>query len=384
MHRNPSLRKPLVAGLALGTLCLLWWTPAVAQEAEFKGELQVTEVLLDVVVTDRDGNVILGLGPDDFVVEDGDEPVELTDVTFYSNRRFLESANLASRLGVSPDEVPVDRYFILFFDDPRQVYPDLTNQLLDSLRWARRWVHQELLPNDWVAVASYDVKLKLFQDFTTDNEAILRALEDVARGKDPGGNWPSRAALSDGPSLRKNLLQGEELSKATRKIYGALESLADAAGYIVGRKNLLLFSVGFGDSGEFGISPATVSNLESTRFGTYRADERYYPHMMQELNDNNVAVYAVSYLENLADESPDQALLNNGLSLVASDTGGEYYANFVNFRFPLRKVVEDNNGYYLLAYKARVPEGDAYREVEVRTKNPDFVVRARKGYLTGG
>jgi len=384
MHCTHFARTTARRAPALLAACLLAWTPAVAQEAEFKGEIRVTEVLLDIVVTDADGNVILGLGPDDFIIEDGSQEVELTDVTFYSNRRFLESANLAERLGVSPDEVPVDRYFLLFFDDPRQVYPDLSNQLLDSLRWTRRWVHQELLPNDYVAVLSYDVKLKLHQDFTTDNEAILRALDGVARGKDPGGNWPSRAALSEGPSLRQNLLQGEELSKATRKIYGALEAVADAAGYVIGRKNLLLFSVGFGDSGEFGLNPAAVSNLESTGFGTYQADKRYYPHMMQELNDNNVAVYAVSYLENLADESFDQGLLNNGLSLVADDTGGEYYANFVNFRFPLREVVEDNNGYYLLAYKASVPEEDAYREVEVRTKNPSFVVRARKGYLTGG
>lgn len=384
MHRIASLRKTALTGLGLLGFCLLAWTPAVAQEAEFTGEIRVTEVLLDVVVTDADGNVILGLGPDDFVVEDGDRQVELTDVTFYSNRRFLESANLAERLGVSPDEVPVDRYFILFFDDPRQVYPDLTGQLLDSLRWARRWVHQELLPNDYVAVLSYDVKLEVHQDFTTDNEAILRALDGVARGKDPGGNWPSRSELAEGPSLRRNLPQGDELSKASRKIYGALETVADAAGYIIGRKNLLLFSVGFGDTGEFGVDTAAFSNLESTRFGTYQADERYYPHMMQELNDNNVAVYAVSYLENLADEAFDQGLLNNGLSLVANDTGGEYYANFVNFRFPLREVVEDNNGYYLLAYEAPTPAAAEYREVEVRTKNESFVVRARKGYLAGG
>lgn len=384
MHCIASLRTTTLAGLGLLGSCLLAWTPAVAQEAEFKGEIQVTEVLLDVVVTDGDGNVILGLGPDDFIVEDGDQQVELTDVTFYSNRRFLESANLAQRLGVAPDEVPVDRYFILFFDDPRQVYPDLTNQLLDSLRWARRWVHQELLPNDYVAVLSYDVKLELHQDFTTDNEDILRALDGVARGKDPGGNWPSRSELASGPSLRTNLPRGEELSKASRKIYGALETVADAAGYIIGRKNLLLFSVGFGNSGEFGTEPAVFSNLESTRFGTYQADERYYPHMMQELNDSNVAVYAISYLENLADEAADQSLLNNGLSLVANDTGGEYYANFSNFRFPLRDVVEDNNGYYLLAYQATTPEAAEYREVDVRTRNPSFVVRARKGYLAGG
>ncbi len=370
----------------LATACLLVGTPLLAQQPELREEerIEVTEVLLDVVVTDRDGNLILGLDRDDFVVEDEGQPVELTGLTFYSNRRFLESVDVAQRLGISPDQVPVDRYFILLFDDPRQLYPGLTSQLLDSLRWARRWVHQELLPNDWVAVLSYDAKLKVHEDFTTDNEAILRALDDVARGKDPGENWPSRGAASTGPSLRTNLPQGRELVRASRKLYGALGSVAEAAGYVVGRKNLLLFSVGFGSSGEFGLNPTLVSNLPNSAFGTYQADERYYPDMMQQLNDNNVAVYSVSLLENIADETFDQALLNNGLSLVASDTGGQYYTNFVNFQFPLRRVVEDNNGYYLLSYAARVPAGEqAYRLVTVRTKNPDFVVRYRQGYLTG-
>ncbi len=376
---NPRL-SPVVAGL-----CLLAATaPARAQPPQFEEEIEVTEVLLDVVVTDDDGNVILGLDRDDFVVEDAGQPVDLTDVTFYSNRRFLESVNLAERLGISPDEVPVDRYFILLFDDPRQLYPDLTNQLLDALRWARRWVHQELLPNDWLAVLSYDVKLQVHQDFTTDNEAILQALDDVARGKQASENWPSRSAASTGPSLRTNLPQGRELGRATRKIYGALETVGESAGYIIGRKNLLLFSVGFGESGEFGVNPAAISNLESASFGTYQADERYYPDMMERLNDNNVAVYGVSLLENLADETFSQGLLNNGLSVLAEDTGGQYYANFVNFQSPLRDIVADNNGYYLLAYAARVPASEAgYRQVTVRTANPDFRVRYRQGYLAG-
>ncbi len=370
-------------------VCLLAAAPLAAQqptlqEEPFQERIEVTEVLLDVVVTDGDGNVILGLDRDDFVVEDGDQAVDLTDVTFYSNRRFLESVNLAERLGISPEQVPVDRFFILFFDDPRQLYPDLTSQLLDALRWARRWVHQELLPNDWVAVLSYDVKLQVHEDFTTDNEAILQALDDVARGKDASENWPSRSEGSTGPSLRANLPQGRDLARASRKIYGALESVAGAGGTIIGRKNLLLFSVGFGESGEFGVNPAAISNLESGSFGTFQADKRYYPNMMERLNDNNVAVYGVSLLENLADETFSQGLLNNGLSVLASDTGGQYYANFVNFQFPLRQVVDDNNGYYLLSYAARVPASEAgYRQVTVRTLNPDFKVRYRQGYLAG-
>ena len=145
--------------------------------------------------------------------------------------------------------------------------------------------------------------------------------------------------------------------------------LADAAGYIVGRKNLMLFSIGFGNLSDF---------------GTYIPDERYYDRMAHALNDNNVAVYSISWIENLTDENPAFGTLNNVLSLLSEETGGRYYFNFVDFKDPLQRVTEDNNGYYLLSYSARHPLGDeGYSKVAVSTVNPNFVVRARQGYRFG-
>ena len=106
--------------------------------------------------------------------------------------------------------------------------------------------------------------------------------------------------------------------------------------------------------------------------------------MMESLNDNNIAVYSISWVKNLALESGAQAELGNSLSLLANDTGGRYFANFVNFKEPLRIINEDNNGYYLLSYDAQYPAGDeGFREVKVRVDNPDFKIRARKGYKFG-
>lgn len=359
--------------LVLTTFMVL---PLAAQEepqAEFRGELEVTEVLLDVLVTDGSGNAILGLQPEDFIVEDEGEKVDVTSATFYSNRRFLDSASAAERLGVEPKEVPVDRYFILFFHDQRYEDPSLTADEMEALRWVREWVDFELLPSDWVAVLSYDVKLKVHQDFTTNKQALRDALTSVAKGKDPGANWPSRQELeaSGGPSLRKNLPQGKQLSKETRRrIYSGLKVTAEGAGYIKGRKNLMLFSVGFGELNDA---------------GTYIPDERYFEPMVEALNDNNVAVYSISWVKNVNQESPEMATLGNGLSLLSAETGGTYYFNFANFSDPLRKVVDDNSGYYLLSYTAERPAGDiGYSRVEVKTTNPSFVVRARQGYRYGG
>ena len=338
-------------------------------QSEFRGQIDVTEVLLDVLVSDSSGNVIVGLQPEDFIVKDGGEEVEVTSATFYSNRRFVESAQVAERLGVQPDEVPSDRFFILFFHDQRFEDPSITSNVLDALRWAKVWVEEETLAYDYVAVLSYDVKLKIHQDFTLDRQELVDALESVAKMRDPESTWPSRTAMHEGPSLRQNLPQGKELRRQTRRVYSGLSLTAEAAGHIMGRKNMLLFSFGFGDQNDF---------------GTFYPDPRYYPPMMQALNDNNVAVYSISWFKNLGVQSPGQNQVENVLSLLSSDTDGTFYFNFVNFQTPLIKVVEDNNGYYLLSYSAEHERGQkGYQAVEVTTRNPEFRVRGRNGYLYG-
>lgn len=382
MPRFPASRLFLFLLITLAALPLaLVAPPAAAQEpqteGEFAGEIEVTEVALDVLVTDSQGNAILGLEPKDFQITDGDAEVDVTSATFYSNRSFVESGLAADRLGVSPTDVPVDRYFILFFQDQRGIDPSLVRDLTEAVFWTKKWVEEEVQLSDWIAVLSYDTKLKVHTDFTRDTDMILEALTGVAKGRDPGANWPSRQKSGDnaGPSLTKNLPQGNDLRKQTRRmVYSGLKTTAEAAGYITGRKNLMFYSVGFGQVSDF---------------GTYQVDKRYYPSMMESLNDNNVAVYAISLKKNLANETTLEGLYNNGLSLLADDTDGQYYFNFANFKNPLAEVVRDNNGYYLVTYKASIrPDSEKarkkateeFREVDVKLDNPEFVVRARKGY----
>lgn len=344
--------------------------PAVAQQAgEFEGEIEVSEVLLDVLVTDGDGNVIVGLEPEDFIVTEDGEPMDVTGLTFYSNSRFVQGgASEAQAEDLRVDEVPVDRYFIFFLHDQRLDFApraaQTERQLLDAARKAKEWVREEMLPTDWVAVAGYDVKLRLYQDFTRDPQALVAALDDAAVSKG-GENWPSRVQDGDGPSLAAHLPQGKELRKKTKRIYDALELLADASGRVVGRKNLILFSRGFGDV---------------NRFGAYQPDPRYYDDMEQALNDHNVAVYSVDLTPAGVEHT-----LSDALNQIAVETGGRYYFNFVSFRTPLTRIADENTGYYLLSYTSRHPADESgFQRVRVEARNPKFEVRsARKGYLYG-
>jgi VWFA-related protein len=333
-------------------------------EVRYKEELAVSEVLIDALVTDRRGTIVLGLGEDDFSIEENGKPVEITGVTFYSNRQFLDSAAVAGTLGLDPAEIPVERYFILFFHDQRRGFQRLLSQQLTAARETKKWIQGDLLPNDLVAVVSYDVKLKLHQDFTNDRGGLVAAIDAAATGQDGVGEWPSRQAAARGPSLAEHLPRGRELRKQTPLIYDALRLVSAAAGSIPARKNLVLFSTGFGV-----VDP----------FGFYQPDARYYPRMMQALNDNNVAVYPIDLIPAATDHP-----LRSALSQVAADSSGRYYSLFVSFLTPLEEIARENNGYYLLSYRSEHEAGAVgYQKVEVSTRNPNFVIKARPGYRYG-
>lgn len=370
MHR--SLRMMALAVVAMASLCS-FGSAAMAQneppaQGQFEGKVDVNEVLLDVLVTDARGNVIVGLGKDDFVVTERGKPVELSGVTFYSNRRLVESSPALAKSGVSIEQGTEDRYFILFFEDQKdtaQEAPRLLSQSLEAAKRARGWVESEMLPNDWVAVASYDTKLKVQQDFTRDRKAVVEAIGDAVKGKDREGNFPSRINEAKGPSLYAGLPKGDELRAKTGTIYDALQQVARSAGNIRGRKNLLLFTFG-------------LPGRQDT-FGQYVPDKKYFEPTVQALNTNNVAAYAFDLTPPATEHT-----LSDSLNKLAVETGGRYFFNVTNYSTPLDQVSQENNGYYLLSYQNENPEGrTGFQQVEVKVKNPEFRVKARRGYELG-
>ena len=358
----------LVAGLFLST-----WAVAEqkvdAPAAEFGEMVEVSEVLLDVLVTDKSGNVVLGLDKDDFVVRQGKEDQDLTGVSFYSNRFQLRDGEEGIQKPLV-NEVLADRYFILFFHNPLrdgQLGGVLQRRTFEAVREAQRWVEEQMIPGDWVAVASWDYKLKVQQDFTQDRALLVGALQDVLKRKDPENEYATRRPeVPEGqPTLLANLPEGKDLRKRTARIYDALRLVSEATGGILGRKNLVLFTAGFGE-------------LDAS-FPTARADERFYPELEQATNDNNVAIYAVD-LKPTGSETLQEDFLNR----LSTDTGGRYQGTFVSFTTPLEEIASEVNGYYLLSYQAEHGAGESgYQEVRVDTVNPELKVRARKGYRYG-
>lgn len=362
LYKRPLALALAAAGALTGMVAQAEQKPAPDRFGE---EVEVNEVLLDVLVTDDRGRVVVGLDENDFVVTEDGKPVDLTGVTFYSSRKLLESTAAAAKKGIAVDRIPQDRYFILFFDDQRDLamdVPRIVSQQIEAGRRAREWV-ATLEPHDLVAVVGYDAKLKVYQDWTKDRAALAEAIEKAIRAKDPENNWPSRRA-TEGPSLLAHLPSGNELRDKTTNIYDGLRLLAEAAGHEVGRKNLVYFGTGFG---------------RINTFGQYVPDQRYYPKTIQALNANNVAAYTVDLVP-----AGTTHALSDALNQVALDTGGKFFFDVVNFAMPLSRIADENGGYYLLSYTTEEPAGRAgFQEVKVKSANPELKVKARKGYRYG-
>ena len=367
MNSRPRVLCFLIIGFGPVLLAL----PGLSQEdpeKRFAEEIEVSEVLLDVLVTDKRGQVIIGLGADDFVVTEDGETVDITGVIFYSSRELLASKDALERHGLRVDEVAEERYFILFFQQQRKAaadVPGLLSRQMEAARDAGQWIAHDLAPRDRVAVAVFDTRLEIVQDFTNNIGDLQQAVSVAARGQGDRGNWPSRQPDStNGPSLLLNLPEGRELGKATRDIYEALVVLAEAAGTVRGRVNLIFFGRGVGQMNSFGL---------------WEPDARFYRPMVDTLNDNNLAVYPLSVMPQGSRHTLEQSLQS-----IASDTGGLYHRQFLSFTTPLEIIAKENSGYYLLSYESRQKAGESgFQRVKVKVRNPELRVRARRGYLYG-
>ena len=328
----------------------------------FREELEVREVLLDVLVTDEEGNVIVGLDREDFVIEDEGRPVPVESVSFYSNRVYLGVSGAAvpePDLDAQTFQAPEDRYFVLLFYRP-PVGTSGDNRLYLRLpragKMAYQWLLEELLPNDHVAVAAFDTGLHLHHDFTRDRARLGRALRSASRGKAPDSRWPSRSgAGSPGVTLASLVADGGR--EAPEDFVEALSALAEELEAVPGRKNLIVFGVEVPDYGS-------------------RETERALETAVEAFNAANVAVYTIGVTRRGHQES---------LDLLARETGGEYLFRFQDFLDPLRRISRQNSGFYLLSFRSEQPAGgEGYRPVAVRTVSEEFQVRARGGYRFGG
>lgn len=332
------------------SILLLAAMPLAAQAPALQEKVDVNLVLVDVTVTDRKGNQILGLDKNDFVIREGDDEQKVDSVDYFTNRRLLDSPE--SKAAFKVERVREERNFIFFFHKPLDpsFAPDFRSELLRARRAAEEFVDEKMLPKDRVAIAGFDARLKIFTDLTSDKNAVKRAIEEVGTFSDgiKQGNTPILAEIDPKKMMNK-----------TGTAYDAIRMLADSVDQILGRKVLVLFSPGIGE-------PQLFDNAQD--------EQRYIRPMIEALNRANVTVYSAGMKVPIT-------TLEDILSRMAIETGGEFFRNPVSYNIPLKEMEKDNSGYYLVSYYSRKPKDKhGYQHIDVAVRNPEFRVKAREGY----
>jgi VWFA-related protein len=330
-----------VAGLT-GALRAQEPPPLSEPQGRFGDSVSVEQVLMEVRVLDGQGRPVPGLTPSDFRVQVEGRPVTVESV------KWIDASTPDTLAAGGTELVAAGRSLLLLFQKDLDA-----SRGAGFLRMVQRAAHviDGLPAADRVAVASYDTRLHLWTDFTTDRQ---RARQAVDRGVVMGKRSPEAAA--DGPSLQA--LLGGETERRAANLEQALRLLGEALEGIPGERSLVLVG------SYLGRNPANLVEAD------YEAAQRA-------LSRARVAVYSLDVTD------ADWHTLEAGMQAVAADTGG-FYARTHDFAAQATDRLQGAlEGHYLVSFPKPTKE-PGFHEVDIRLARGGVRVLARPGYRDGG
>jgi len=362
---------------SLAVSVLLFAALSAAAQVELPRMNEVVEVRLlnfDVVVTDRAGKPVRGLKREDFEIVEGGKLREVTNF---------------SEFGVPGPDVKVEqappRHIVLFVDV-------LSTTTFERKRAAAALTAliSEVKPADEVMIMSWNRRLRLDVLPTSDHAKLNEALTRIAReaSADAAGQiMRDRQKSSDTPAVSRTYqrMALNDLSQSAAALNGVLTRLAG----VNGRKVLVMVTKGFAMKGD----PLDEQNLEDTSEADIDA-ARVVKSVARQANAAGVTLYAVhgGRLESgvsVEDGEADSAATRvrqtassiDGLRYLAGRTGGVVVANTNDASRGLASIAGELASYYSLAYRATARRVDTERDVEIRTRDRNLRVRARRAFV---
>ena len=425
---NRPLTTPMLrTGAFLCAAALLLAATADAQrgrtqrQAEFSDSTTVTVVEVPVQVS-RAGTPLSDLTAADFELQDNRKAVEITGFEVVDLRKIEGKAT------EEPVPVAARRHFLLLFDlffTP----PDSVGRAQQA---AADLVLQELHPTDLVALAVFDTRPRLVLGFTSDRSQIRQAIRGLGLARnepgqgirdplglvigDLGGELPTNSDLGDtggraSVDAQSTLLQTQrelkvlqdtaERGRAAGQIDALTAGMSELANWmqaIQGRKHVVFLSEGFDDSILVGQQGVTIEqqaeildrqqrladgNFEQVDnealFGSTAA-QRSMNQMLERFREANCSIQAVDVSGQIRTQGQSN---RSSLHMMASDTGGQVFANFGNLGDAMSEMLEQTSVTYLLAFQPTDLQNDGkFRKLRVRLKNAPRGTRVvhRPGY----
>ena len=386
----------------------------------------VEVVRIDAVVTDKGGHSRAGLEREDFAVFEDGVPQKLVQFEAFARRVAAPPQAPASPASapVPRDEAPRPvprRFVVLAIDD---VHMEFANAVRIQ-KALTRFIDEDMGPEDLVALLTTSGAQTLSQEFTQDRETLRRTISRIS-AKDRRSEWfgvpniteyqaeliergdPDALAAAVEEIQAQGTMVPDPEAEARRKAQAiftetvyqsrltleALERLIGGLARLPGRKVIFLLSDGF----LTGLSAYSGAGFDirriadaCTRAGVviYSLETRgltappgLSPSTPSTQRRATLNTFPIMFsMQWQSEEATRQAM-----HALAADTGGFLAENSNDLHAGLRRMLEDAETYYVLAYEPTNTKRDgAFRHIEVRLPRlRDLKVRARSGYFAPG
>jgi VWFA-related protein len=392
-------------------------------------------VLVDVVVTDKQGKPVTGLHPEDFVVEESGKRQKIS--TFGIQRDNATAPAPALPPGVYSNKAAYRTtggpLVVLLLDALNTPFKDQAYARQQMLRF----VQEQYQPGLRMAVFTLTGSLHVLQDFTSDPQILYTALQrykpqeqEFANAVRPttGVAGPSNAggvvtALDPGArpvggvsvvasDMKPRLVQIVSVVQAAIQNFAgaqvayvedqrvaltiaALNSLSRILGGLAGRKSIIWVTGGF----PFPLIP------EERNMNEAELEESLPSLDTRRVSEHAAGNYAATYRQAHADDIREtSARLSGaqvsvypvdarGLSIsteidaqetmreIARETGGRAYVNQNEIRYGVARAIEDESATYTLGYYPENKKYDGkYRQIKVKVNRDAVEVLHRRGY----
>ena len=346
--------------------------------------LSVSLVQLDVVVTDHHGRHVTTLGPDDFVVYQDGRPQQVTAVSYVDSAEdWVDTSNLPPLPIESLRPRDARRTMAIVVDDQRMS--------LDSLAHARyglgKFAQREFRAGDLAVLVttsgSGHAPVQTFSPLVL-KAAIARLGYSL---------WGVRGASALDPVTDvRDLSDGFEGFQERTFAVSSLErvnAVIDVLKGLPGRKSVTLVSEGFSVFG-FGMDNLLIRD--------------YLRRLVDHANRAGVVVYAldprglvvtgISAADSVNPARSGQVAMmrsaalresQDGLKYLAEETGGFAVVDSNDLAGGMRRIVTDQNGYYLVGYQpdvgsVRTDGSGRYMKLKIKVKPKGLRVRTRSGF----
>jgi len=396
---------------------------------EIQEEVSVTLKLIQVYVTDNDGNPVTDLEKDDFKLKDNGTIKALTEFERHVlsvpgreiARNKAEDAPMAS--------AKMSRKFLLFFDFAF----NNAGGILDAQKTALQFIDAGLQSTDEVGVISFSAHKGLtFHEFmTTDHQKVRDVIlgfglkDTLGRADDLERRYyrklleiqqladlemrEGEVSLADvrekkGKEAEAKALKAErlEFKQMVLTLMNSIIDLAKTMTHIPGQKHVLLFSSGIPSSIIEGAQIDRTMSLSGRIL-----DQGKWAHvtllkkhedMARELASSNSIIYALNSgrisLPLDWDKDIDQRLVfedddviaqitgKTSLQQLSHATGGRYFNEIKSSDKIVEEIQKVTGSYYVLGYYIDEKWDGQYHKIEVSVARQGCEVRAQAGYFS--